>query len=62
MSASLNLVNLVSEADIVIRFVLFLLLAGSFLSWAIIIDKYIKFNFLRILKIFNFACLIIKFK
>ena len=44
MSVSFNLVNLVSEADIVVRFVLFLLFAGSFLSWAIIIDKFIKFK------------------
>lgn len=44
MSASLNLVNLVSEADIVVRFVFFILFAGSFLSWAIIIDKYLKFK------------------
>ncbi|MBL6785425.1 MAG: protein TolQ [Rickettsiales bacterium] len=44
MSASFNLVNLVSEADIIVRFVLFLLFAGSFLSWAIIVDKFIKFK------------------
>jgi biopolymer transport protein TolQ len=44
MSVSFNLVNLVSEADIVVKFILFLLFAGSFLSWAIIIDKFIKFK------------------
>ena len=48
MAPSFNLVNLVSEADIIIKFVLFLLFAASFISWAIIIDKYFKFHTINV--------------
>jgi biopolymer transport protein TolQ len=41
-SASLSVVALFENADIVVKFVLLLLLAGSIWSWAVIVDKLLR--------------------
>lgn len=46
-SSSVSIVNLVSQADIVVQFVMLLLAVASMWSWAIIFDKIIKFIILK---------------
>ncbi len=45
-AASFSLINLVSQADIVVQFVMALLILASLWSWAIIFDKIMKFMIL----------------
>lgn len=45
--ASVSLVNLIAQADVVVQLVMLLLIAASLWSWAIIFDKIIKFRILR---------------
>ena len=47
MSKSTSIINLIFQADIVVQSVIFLLLAASLFSWAIIFDKIMKFRLLN---------------
>ena len=44
---NLAIASLVSEADFVVKMVIFILFLASFCSWAIIFDKFIKFRVLN---------------
>jgi biopolymer transport protein TolQ len=46
-TSSVSILNLISQADIIVQFVMFLLLVASLWSWTIIFDKMIKFNVLK---------------
>ncbi|MBU6339622.1 MAG: protein TolQ [Rickettsiales bacterium] len=46
-TSSVSILTLISHADIVVQFVMLLLLLASIWSWAIIFDKFLKFNILR---------------
>jgi biopolymer transport protein TolQ len=43
-TSSLTISSLVSEADIIVKLVIFILFLASFCSWVIIFDKFIKFK------------------
>lgn len=45
--ASVSLVNLIAQADIVVQLVMLLLVIASMWSWAIIFDKIVKFRVLK---------------
>lgn len=46
-TSSISILSLIAQADIVVQLVMFLLLLASIWSWAIIFDKFIKFNILK---------------
>ena len=46
-SSSVSILNLITQADMVVQFVMLLLLIASIWSWTIIFDKIIKFNVLK---------------
>lgn len=46
-TASVSILSLVSQADILVQIVIFILAAASVWSWAIIFDKIMKFNMLK---------------
>ncbi len=46
-SSSLSLVNLISQADLVVQMVMLLLVVASLWSWAIVFDKFVKFRVLK---------------
>jgi biopolymer transport protein TolQ len=43
-ATDMSILALISHADIVVKLVMLILLIASFWSWAIVCDKYIKFN------------------
>ena len=45
--SSVSLINLIVQADFVVQFVILLMVTASFVSWAIIFDKFIKFKILE---------------
>ena len=45
--ASVSLINLISQADIIVQLVMLMLVIASMWSWAIIFDKIIKFRILK---------------
>ncbi len=45
--ASVSIVNLISQADIIVQLVMLVLVIASMWSWAIIFDKIIKFKILK---------------
>jgi biopolymer transport protein TolQ len=45
--SSVSLINLIVQADFVVQFVILLMVTASFISWAIIFDKFIKFKILK---------------
>jgi biopolymer transport protein TolQ len=47
-SAPLSIIALFENADIVVKFVLLLLLAGSVWSWAVIVDKIVRLRAARL--------------
>jgi biopolymer transport protein TolQ len=47
VSSSLSIVDLVLQADSIVKLVLFILLAASFWSWAVIFDKTLRLRRLR---------------
>ena len=47
VSHSLSIVDLVGQADIIVKLVLVLLLLASFWSWAVIFDKFMRLRRLR---------------
>jgi biopolymer transport protein TolQ len=46
-SGSVSIISLITNAGVVVQFVMLILLIASFYSWAIIFDKFYKFNFLK---------------
>jgi biopolymer transport protein TolQ len=46
-TASISLINLISQADILVQFVILILAIASMWSWAIIFDKILKFRLLQ---------------
>jgi len=46
-SSSVSIISLITHAGVVVQFVMLILLIASFYSWAIIFDKFYKFNFLK---------------
>jgi biopolymer transport protein TolQ len=46
-TSSISILSLIAQADIVVQLVMFMLLLASIWSWAIIFDKFIKFNILK---------------
>ena len=47
VSHSLSIIDLVGQADIIVKLVLLLLLLASFWSWAVIFDKLMRIRRLR---------------
>lgn len=47
MDKSLSLFSLIGQADIIVQIVMIILAAASLWSWAIIFDKFMKFNLLK---------------
>jgi biopolymer transport protein TolQ len=46
-SGSVSIISLITNAGFVVQFVMLILLIASLYSWAIIFDKFYKFNFLK---------------
>jgi biopolymer transport protein TolQ len=46
-SSSVSIISLITHAGVVVQFVMLILLIASLYSWAIIFDKFYKFNFLK---------------
>jgi len=46
-SGSVSIISLITHAGVVVQFVMLILLIASLYSWAIIFDKFYKFNFLK---------------
>jgi biopolymer transport protein TolQ len=44
---SVSLVNLVFQADFIVQMVILIMITASFVSWAIIFDKFVKFKILK---------------